>query len=120
MRHCVAKDGTIDFRAWECLGSDVTPEEFVQLERVANYVADMQWEQTDFYRTWSKGEGAGEAASPTPLAVQGSDKVGLHSVDEIRAAVRRGIQRAREAGREGVTSIDASDPLAWHRSKGYV
>jgi hypothetical protein len=52
--------------------------------------------------------------------VQGSDKVGLHSVDEIRAAVRRGIQRAREAGREGVTSIDASDPLAWHRSKGYV
>lgn len=127
MRACVTADGKINFAAWQALGEDVTTEEFVQLERVALFTADMQWESTSFRQVWvDPGERPvlpaipGAQAScespprgPSPQVVQ-SPK----STEEIRAVLRSSRLLARKAQSEGMP-LDA-DPVEWLQSRGYT
>jgi hypothetical protein len=118
MRQCVSKEGTVDFVAWREISESVTSEEFVQLERVAAFEAEMQWEQTDFYREWSPqnkpspGSPAPtsqqEHVDSTPVAVQ---QATVQSPAEILRIIREARALAREAQRSGMSLHD--DPVEW-------
>lgn len=125
MRACVTSEGKINFGAWQALGEDVTTEEFVQLERVAIFVAEMQWEATSFRREWKdsgaplpaipgeREQGDSPHRGPTPAALH-SPK----SESEIRAVLRTSRLLARKAQAEGMP-LDA-DPVEWLRTQGYT
>jgi hypothetical protein len=117
MRQCVSKEGTVDFVAWGELGENVTAEEFVQLERVASFEAEMQWEQTDFYREWAPKNATPtssfvsppqEESDATPVAVLKSE---VQSPDQILRVIREARALARRAHRSGMHNDD--DPLEW-------
>lgn len=42
MRQCVRDGGQVDFASWQALGSDVSVRDFIELERVATFVAEMK------------------------------------------------------------------------------
>jgi hypothetical protein len=115
MRQCVSKEGTVDFVAWREIGESVTSMEFVQLERVAAFEAEMQWEQTDFYREWAPNNKPTPHAMPsqpevdsTPVAVQ---QATVQSPAEILRIIRDARVLAREAQRSGMGLHD--DPIEW-------
>jgi len=120
MRQCVTRDGSIDFGAWRALGEDVTTEEFLQLETVALFEADLRWEQTDYYSEWVKSNPSRRGVSaPVPrLAVQVGppDVAPVKTEAEIMQIIRQSRLLARKAQAEGMRP-DA-DPVEWLRQQG--
>ena len=135
MRQCVRDGGQVDFAAWQALGSDVSVRDFIDLERVSTFVAEMRWEQTDYYKQWLEAGQPSAAqihAARTPVAVQQSG-VGVSTPSappsvagpdgtkiDLDALVRRAHLQAREAAREGAKLRTPEDQLAWLREKGYA
>lgn len=125
MKQCVGRDGTINFVAWQSLGEDVTTEEFLQLEEVALFEADLQWEQTDFHREWVKSGGASAPIETHPIAVQSStpprpDDTGFTppSESDLRTIIRNARLLARKAHADGMGPDD--DPLQWLAKPEYT
>lgn len=129
MRQCVRDGGQVDFASWQALGSDVSVRDFVELERVATFVAEMKWEQTDYYKQWiAEGQPSPAPSQPLldPPALRhpGTPPEPVTTPDgtkiDLDALVRRAHLQAREAAREGAKLRTPEDQLAWLREKGYA
>lgn len=127
MRQCVRDGGQVDFASWQALGSDVSVRDFIELERVATFVAEMKWEQTDYYKQWIAEGQPSPAPAPSespalrhpdtpskPVTTPSGAKI------DLDALVRRAHLQAREAAREGAKLRTPEDQLAWLREKGYA
>ncbi len=127
MRQCVRDGGQVDFASWQALGSDVSVRDFIELERVATFVAEMKWEQTDYYKQWIAEGQPSPPSTPSPQASQppGTTPAPTSTTPDgtkidLDALVRRAHLQAREAAREGAKLHTPEDQVAWLREKGYA